>query len=147
MFLIDANGRATKTLGSYNSSSLKEKLQSGVPSAATHGGLDITRPIFVYLDEQEEHYFVRAYREQRWVPLSEGQDFAAQTENLIPALKSISDEVNENHTNGNSRFLPVRAYEMQSEPVGVKILYGWYYLAIPQEIKVNDNNKVQVVFT
>jgi hypothetical protein len=147
MILIDTNGKIGETPITHDNSSLKEKLKSVIPIAAKTWGLDLSSPVYVWLNENEEHYFLKSFQENHWVPLSEGEEFSAETQNLIPALKAISDEVNNNHTNGYSRFVPLRARRFKTEPTRIKTLYGWYYLAIPEEIKIDEYTKIQIIFT
>jgi hypothetical protein len=149
MILLDANGKtiSTQAFKASDTASLKDKLQSSVPYAASNGGLDTARPIYVYLEDEERQRFLRSYRESRWVPFNEGQVFSEQTEKFISALKAISDEINDNDTNGYGRFLPLIARKITSDPLGIETLYGWYYLAVPEEIRIDDNTKIQVVFS
>lgn len=147
MYLIDKNGVRGELPTSTEKLSLKAKLQSVIPIAAKEWKMDTSSPIYVWLDEKEEHYFLKSFQENHWVPLSTDQPFNPEIEDLIPTLRTISDEVNNNHTNGNSRFIPFRARQMTNVPLGIKTFYGWCYLAIPEEIIVDDNTKIQVIFT
>lgn len=122
MYLIDKNGKSGHLPTSTEILSLKNKLQGLIPIAAKELEMDLSSPVYVWLDEKEEHYFLRSFQENHWIPLSAGEVFNPEIVDIIPALRAISDEVNDNYTNGYSRFIPLRARQMTNTPLGIKTL-------------------------
>ena len=142
MKLVDAQGWTSQTSPLHAGSGLDRILEQKIHNAVVAGGLDNTRPIFVYLDEAEEQELIGILTKNYQIQYGPDRIFDPEKESLIPALGVICSAANRDPENNWGRFVPVHAVESPSS----KTLYGWYYTETPEEIKLGDGTSIQIKF-